>query len=153
METPNFWKYLDNIWILTGLVLVIAISLLKMLSVNNLNSRKSKQQLQKGINYLFVLGITGMALGILFSQNSNLTAPQQTKNNLLDAPSFPNQDAAHIQSPSIGIDADAGAGSADFNQRLFLMPERIRSERPKLGEQQSQHDNDIANNGDEESRH
>lgn len=32
METANVWEYLDNIWVLTGLVLVIFAGLLKSLS-------------------------------------------------------------------------------------------------------------------------
>lgn len=151
--SSNILKYLDNIWILTGLVLIILVSLLKMLSVNNLNNRKTKQQMQKGINYLFVLGLTGMVLGTLFSQHSNVTTYQQTETDLFDATSFPNQGAADTQSPTIGIDAGAGAESADFDQRLLLMPDRIRSGRPNLVEQQEQDANGIANHGDEESPH
>ncbi len=151
METFNFWKYLDNIWILTGLILVIAVSLLKMLSVNNQNSRKSKQQLQKGMNYLFVLSITVMALGILFSQNSNLTAPQQT------SISFTNQDSIDLKSPqSFGRDADNAinaGGSTNFNQLLNVMPDRMRSERPKTADQQKKDDSGVITSTGEKDFH
>ncbi|MDV6344997.1 hypothetical protein [Nitrosomonas sp. Is37] len=153
MEASNFWKYLDNIWILTGLVLVIVVSLLKMLSVNNLNSRKSKQQLQKGINYLFVLGITGMALGILFSQNSNLTAPQQTNNDLLDSVSFPNHD---VKSQSLGTDTGAAvdaSGSAGINQQLLIKSGRTRPERPDTVNQQSKEDSSMTANTSKGNNH
>ncbi|SDW43999.1 hypothetical protein [Nitrosomonas communis] len=147
METFNFWNYLDNIWVLTGLILVIAVSLLKMLSVNNQNSRKSKQQLQKGINYLFVLSITGMALSILFSQNSSQTTPQQT------SLSFPTQDAIDHRSPqSFGSDTDNAVNTGDnmnFNQLFNIMPDRVRSERPKTTDQQKKDDNSVITSDDE----
>ena len=147
MEAFNFWKYLDNNWILTGLILVMVVSLFKMLSVNNQNSRKSKQQLQKGINYLFVLSITGMALSILFSQNSNQTTSQQT------SLSFPTQDAIDYRSPqSFGSDADNAVNvgdSTNFNPLLNIMPDRMRSERPKTTDQQKKDDNSVITSDDE----
>ena len=147
MEAFNFWKYLDNNWILTGLILVMAVSLFKMLSVNNQNSRKSKQQLRKGINYLFVLSITGMALSILFSQNSNQTTSQQT------SLSFPTQDAIDHRSPqSFGSDADNAVNvgdSTNYNPLLNIMPDRMRSERPKTTDQQKKDDNSVITSDDE----
>jgi hypothetical protein len=147
METFNFWNYLDNIWVLTGLILVIAVSLLKMLSINNQNSRKSKQQLQKGINYLFVLSITGMALSILFSQNSSQTTSQQT------SLSFPTQDAIDYRSPqSFGSDTDNALNTGDstnFNQLFSIMPDRVRSERPKTTNQQKKDDDSVITSDDE----
>ncbi|SFI56934.1 hypothetical protein [Nitrosomonas sp. Nm34] len=147
METFNFWNYPDNIWILTGLILVIAVSLLKMLSVNNQNSRKSKQQLQKGINYLFVLSITGMALSILFSQNSSQTTSQQTPL------SFPTQDAIDHRSPqSFGSDTDNAVNTGDsmnFNQLFSIMPDRVRSGRPKTTDQQKKDEDSVITSDDE----
>jgi hypothetical protein len=147
METFNFWNYLDNIWVLTGLILVIAVSLLKMLSVNNQNNRKSKQQLQKGINYLFVLSITGMALSILFSQNSSQTTSQQT------SLSFPTQDAIDHRSPqSFGSDTDNAVNTGDsmnFNQLFNIMPDRVRSERPKTTDQQKKDEDSVITSDDE----
>ena len=147
METFNFWNYLDNIWVLTGLILVIAVSLLKMLSVNNQNSRKSKQQLQKGINYLFILSITGMALSILFSQNSSQTTSQQT------SLSFPTQDAIDHRSPqSFGSDTDNAVNTGDsmnFNQLFNIIPDRVRSQRPKTTDQQKKDDDSVITSNDE----
>lgn len=154
MEISGIWKYLDNVWIVTGLVLVLLVSLLKMLSVNNLNSRKSKQQMQKGINYLFVLGLSGVILSTLFSQSDNLTALQQNDTSLFDATSFPTQDTANIKaSQAVGNDSGAAVGtgsSADFNQLLHVMPARTRSERPNTADQRSKDDSGAAINVDED---
>lgn len=150
MEDSSVWGYLDNVWILTGLVMVILVSLLKMLSINNQNNRKTKQQLQKGVNYLFVLGLTGMALGTLFSQNSNLTSFQQSNTDLFG--SFPNQDyidANSSQAQSADPAINAG-GSADFNQFFHEMPDRTRSARPNAINQPSVEDNGIVVNASED---
>ena len=155
MEIFSVWKYLDNVWVVSGWVLVMLISLLKMLSVDNLNNRKTKQQMYKGINYLLVLSLTGMALSSLFSQNSNLTALQQAGTDLFDFTSIPNQDHIDAKSQSISNDSSTAvntAGSADFDQLLHVMPDRTRSERPNTVNQQIRGDSG-AINPDEDDFH
>lgn len=152
MEVSSVWNYLDNIWILSGLVLVILVSLLKMLSVNNLNNRKTKQQVQKGMNYLFVLGLTGMALGAMFTQNSNFTPLQQSNADLF-GPSFSNQDyldAYSSQALSDGVAVNAGGG-ADFARLFHTMPDRIRSERPNSVQSPINENSGVAINAGEDT--
>ncbi len=153
MEISSMWEYLDNVWIVSGLILVILISLLKTLSANNLNNRKAKQQMYKGMNYLLVLSLTGMALSALFPPSSNLTVLQQADTDLFDSASFPNQDHINVKSQSIGNHSGIAVNttvSADFDQPFHVMPDRTRSKRPNTVNQQSRGESGPINAGEDE---
>ncbi len=68
LETANVWEYLDNIWVLTGLVLVVFAGLLKSISGKKLNSPAVEKLMQKGINYLFILGLVGIVFGFVMPE-------------------------------------------------------------------------------------
>lgn len=140
MESLVLWKYLDNVWILTGLALVILVCLLKLLSVGNLSDQKTRRQAFKGINYLFVLGITGMALGTLFSQYGGFAPSQQNNTDLFGTQSLPNQELIDAQSQSISHDTGGALGAEGFNPLLHSLPDRTRSERPHLSKQKTDED-------------
>lgn len=69
METANVWKHLKNIWVLAGLVLVVFTSLLKLLPVDVLDSPAIERLMDKGIDYLFILGLVCIVLGFVISRN------------------------------------------------------------------------------------
>lgn len=144
MESLVLWKYLDNVWILAGLALVILVCLLKLLSVGNLSDQKTRRQAFKGINYLFVLGITGMALGTLFSQYGGFAPSQQTNADLFGTQTLPNQELidaqSQSQSQSISHDTGSASGAEGFNPLFHSLPDRTRSERPHPSKQKTHED-------------
>lgn len=81
METANVWEYLDNVWVLVGLALVVFSGILKLLPVNNLDSPATERLLHKGINYLFILGLVSTILGFIVPEPNGKSEIMQTISN------------------------------------------------------------------------
>lgn len=73
MEVSNVWEYLDNFWVLTGLVLVVFAGLLKLLPVKKISSLATERLIHKGINYLFILSLISIVLGFVPFQKDEQT--------------------------------------------------------------------------------
>ncbi|MDP2141624.1 MAG: hypothetical protein Q8L20_12520 [Gammaproteobacteria bacterium] len=129
METANVWEYLDNVWVLTGLVLVVFAGLLKSLSSMKLDNPAVERLMNKGVNYLFILGLVGIILGFVLPGTKNTDAPRITQT----------------------IDTNTGGAfnagrDVNSNQSSLPAPDRPRSERPNTVNQQIKENSGIAIN-------
>lgn len=129
METANVWEYLNNVWVLAGLVLVVFAGLLNSLSDKKLENPAVEKLMNKGVNYLFILALVCIVLGFVVpeSKNANIVESTQTISN----------------SSGTAINA---SGNVDSNSSSFSGSDRTRQERPNKVNQQIDDNNGIAIN-------
>ncbi len=150
MESTNIWEYLDNIWVLAGLVLVAFTGLLKLLPIKNLGRSATERLMHKGINYLFILGFVSIMLGFAISDKSK-TTPYQNEADASSSPRSPtNQDHTEVESLQV-IKGNKGtainaAGDVSVNQPLPPTPDHAPSDLPGPIDQHIEGNNGIAIN-------
>lgn len=68
-DMTQLWEYLDNVWALAGLVLVVFTGLLKSLLGQKLENPAIEKLMHKGVNYLFILGLISIVLGFVVPES------------------------------------------------------------------------------------
>lgn len=81
VEIANVWEYLDNSWVLAGLVLIVLAGILRLLPVKNLDSPAIERLMHKGITYLFIFGLVSTVLGFIVPELKDKSQITQTISN------------------------------------------------------------------------
>lgn len=131
MEKANVWEYLNNFWVLAGLVLVVFAGLLKSLSDKKLDNPAVENLMHKGINYLFILGIVGIVLGFVIPESKNTKTPEI------------NQTISNSSGTAINA-----RGDVNYNQPSSPESDHTHRERPRSVNQQINDNSGIAINAD-----
>jgi len=129
METANVWEYLNNVWVLAGLVFVVFAGLLKTLSGKQLDNPAVERLMHKGVNYLFILGIVGIVLGFVMPENKDTKTTEVTQ----------------TISNNSGTAINAG-GDVNDNKPFSPESDRTHQERPSSVNQQIKDNSGVAIN-------